>query len=283
MIRDVESDAKRIGYAERTSGDIRVCRVELSDEISRQRYSCPAGKYVTVYTPRLYSVQETEAKKIAEELSEEMRNMIKECVSRTDGRPIGVLVVGVGNRNVASDSLGPLTVDKISVTRHMELLEKGCLERSGLCCVSAVKCGVMGNTGIQSAELVRGAVSVIRPDVVIAVDALAAKDSERLAATVQISDVGITPGAGIGQKRASINRELLGVPVIAIGIPTVISAATLISDAVEKIWGGELSDIARDFLETQKSFFVCPKECDMISERVSDMLASAIDRALGVI
>ena len=139
--------------------------------------------------------------------------------------------------------------------------------------------GVLGQTGIETVELIRGAVENAGPDVVLAIDALAARSCERLAATVQLSDNGINPGSGIGNHRKAICRETVGVPVIALGVPTVVNSATLVYDALRQAGIEEIRPELRQVLENGRSFFVSPKESDVITDRISDLIADAVDMA----
>ena len=145
--------------------------------------------------------------------------------------------------------------------------------------LSALSPGVLGQTGIETLELLRGTVRSVRPDVMVVVDALAARSCERLASTVQISDTGISPGSGVGNHRAAINRETVGIPVIVLGVPTVVNSSTLVYDALEQAGIHEISPPLRHVLENGKSFFVSPKESDVITEAVSGLLSSAINTA----
>ena len=276
MQEDVASGEERLGYSEDTYGDIRVCRVSVGEDGSGDRYSAKKGRYVTVYTPSLYSLEDSSFSAISDVVARELAAMLSKFLTERGT----VLVAGIGNRRLAADSLGALTAEKVSVTRYVELIDGGALRAAGVRPVCALACDVPAQTGMQSAELLRGIVDQVRPDAVIAVDALAARHTDRLASTVQISDSGISPGAGIGGKRYSVDRESLGVPVVAVGVPVVVSAATLICDT---LGGVRLDRRSERLLEAQKNFFVAPKECDVISEQVSELLARSIGKALGVI
>ena len=185
-----------------------------------------------------------------------------------------MLAVGLGNAEMTADALGPQAVRALTVTRHLPREMRTFLGGEGACDIAAVLPGVSGQTGVETAELIRGAVLEIRPDLVIAVDALAARAPERLAATVQLCDAGIRPGSGVGQKRRALTQETLGVPVMALGMPTVIRCDTLIADVIgaqgEVRWAG--FDAVRDLC-------VCPKEIDLIVVRAGRLLAKAMEKA----
>ena len=194
------------------------------------------------------------------------------------GTPRCVLVAGLGNREITADSIGPKTVDRLTVTRHIREHDEALFNSYFRVPLCAIAPGVLGQTGIETAELVGGVAKTARPDLILAVDALAARATERLGATVQISDSGIFPGSGIGNRRSEISMRTLGVPVIAIGVPTVVNSATLVYDALQSAGYTEVDDRMERVLHEGESFFVSPRQSDRISESVADMLADAIDR-----
>lgn len=240
--------------------------VERADESLAGRR---AGTYVTVYSGKIPSPGDESAENIACAVGEELADFL----GRACGGPVRrtVLVCGLGNRSVTPDALGPHSVDLMTVTRH---LEGGNFAR--LCAVCP---GTLGQTGIEAAEQLSAAVREISPDAVIAVDALASRSVERLAATVQISDSGICPGSGVGNARREISRETLGVPVIAVGVPTVVDSCTLVADALEAAGYGELGDEVLAVLDAGRNMFVAPRECDEISENAAAMICAAIEKA----
>lgn len=252
------------------------CRMDTEKEQGAKRKK---GDCVTVFSDPIWSLGEEAFQSLRRCLSDELRRMIKHLtgVERMN-ESVSVLVIGLGNAQVTADSLGPVTVEKIKVTRHLFDLY-GMLADTPTCAVSAFVPGVLGNTGIESVELIRGAVEAVQPDLVIAVDALAAKSHERIAATVQLSEGGILPGSGIGNLRKAVSYETLGVPVLALGVPTVINSATLIAEALRQGGIFEVPKEMRSLLENGKNFFVTPKESDWIVKSVSHLLAAAIDGA----
>ncbi|MDR1570877.1 MAG: GPR endopeptidase [Oscillospiraceae bacterium] len=201
-----------------------------------------------------------------------------------------VLVVGLGNRRVTADSLGPKVVDKMLVTRHMRDQMPPPL-KGRLRSVSAVAPGVLGVTGMETAEVVRGIVENIRPAAVIAVDALAARETARICTTLQIADTGIDPGSGIGNHRMALNRETLGVPVIALGVPMVVYAATIARDALSLLAGDLGFDceehasaldalVSRVVAEQLGDMVVTPREVDERVQNIADAIALGVNRAL---
>ncbi len=270
-------------YSENNYGSIKVCRLNIKNRNEELRYNCKKGIHITVYTRELWLLDEYETESASKIIANEIKKATASALSVNNLKSKKILVVGMGNRQIASDSVGAMTAERVNVTRYMELADKSAFDKSGMCSVSSVSCGVMGETGLRTIEFIRGIARQISPDVIIAVDALAARECTRLASTVQISDCGIAPGAGIGNRQTAINTETVGVPVVAIGVPTVVSAATLIVDAIKKLGDIEISNRIEKILEEEKNYFVAPKECDIISDSVSNLLAAALNRAFGVI
>lgn len=239
----------------------------------------PIGTYVTLECAPLHQLDRTETSRITELLSEELRGMTRALCGRFPGGQLGVLVAGLGNAKLTADAIGPETVSRLHATRHLREHDPSLFRALGCSALSALAPGVLGETGIETLELLRGAVRSVRPDLVVVVDALAARDCARLASTIQLSDSGIVPGSGIGNLRTAITSETLGVPVIALGVPTVVDSATLVCDALERAHIGEISDELAAVLENGRSFFVSPKESDLICAAVSALLADAITAA----
>ncbi len=270
-------------YSEEKTEYADIYRLKITSEDAEKEYNCKRGTHVTLYTENICKMKNCEIKEISRIVSRELLKIVFSVCQGKDLNELSVLVAGIGNRQIASDSIGPRTVEKLNVTRHVKLIDPEIFRRSGLCSVAAVNCGVMGDTGMETFEVLKGIVSQICPDVVIAIDALAARACERLGSTIQMSDVGISPGAGIGNRRSEINTHSLGIPVISIGVPTVISASTVICDALEQCGYNELNSRMKETLNNSRNFFVAPKECDLITKSASELLALAIDGAFSVI
>lgn len=234
-----------------------------------------AGRYVTAFAGRMTDFDEDEGERFARSLGAELRAFTGDVLGKKITGQTSVLVCGLGNRSVTPDALGPRVADLITVTRHLAPSAK--FSR-----LSAIAPGTLGQTGIEAAEQLAGAVRETSPDAVIAVDALASRSTERLATTVQICDSGICPGSGVGNARRELSRDTLGIPVIAIGVPTVVDCATLVSDALSSAGLGELCDEVRDVLDEGRSMFVSPRECDVITENVATIIAAAVECAFGV-
>ena len=267
--------------SERRVGEVTVTRFRIKTEKAAQRLGKPRGSYVTFECGRIDRLYDDRCEVLARLLAGELRGMAERLTKKKAGPSLGVFVAGLGNSELTADAIGPHTVGRLTATRHLREHEGALFFSTGCSSLSALSPGVLGQTGIETAELLAGAVRVISPDLVIAVDALAARSCERLASTVQISDVGILPGAGVGNHRAAIDHHTLGVPVIALGVPTVVDSATLVFDALREAGIEEIAPELTAVLENGKSFFVSPKECDLITDRVSKLLARALTLACG--
>ncbi len=257
---------------ERTEGNVKIKRSVVRESDCAD---IPVGRHSTLFTQKLHLLSESEENEISRIVTAELRFVLGEALSGGGT----LLVAGLGNRKISSDALGVLTAEGVCVTRHMQLEGDRYCRHRGIRSVCTVMCGVLGNTGMRSLEVLRGAVREVNPDAVIAVDALAARSAERLGATVQLSDAGIAPGAGIGNRQAAINKHTLGVPVVAIGVPTLISAPTLVGDILAEA-GVDFSSDSEKILERGRGFFVCPKECDLVCESAAKILARGIDGLL---
>ena len=252
-------------------------------EVMRYR-SRDGGRYVVIGCGRMTERSEGELDGLASLLSEELVAMVEETLGRSPDGNLKILLVGLGNAGMTADAIGPETVGRVTVTRHLRSINHQMYKALGCCELSAVSPGVLGQTGVESCDLVRGVVEHVRPDLVLTVDALAARSCERLSSTVQLSDRGIGPGSGIGNLRRAIDRQTGGVPVLALGVPTVVDSATLVWDALEQagVSEDEVSPALRQVLQNGRSFIVSPRESDRLTELAAVTLARAIDRAFGV-
>lgn len=244
-----------------------------------ERY--PSGKYVTVNIGKIWLESDDRLQACVKVLARELEAFAREYTKDVPSEDRCIMIAGLGNRFITADSLGPLTVDKLTVTKHM-MGDGGIFDSMGCSRLCAVQPGVLGQTGIEAAEIIRGAAAAAKPHVIIAIDALAARSTKRLASTVQISDGGIRPGSGIGNKRVAINRDTVGYPVIAVGIPTVVDSSTLVWDALEQANIDDISPELHKVLENGRSFFVSPKDSDIISDELSSLLADTVSTLAGL-
>lgn len=240
-----------------------VTTVEILDEEGEKALSMPRGRYVTVELERFWQRKEGFFEGAVQAVGAELRAMLP--------RKGSALVVGLGNESMTPDAVGPLTCQSVLVTRH--LLRAMPDQFASLRPVSVLRPGVLGTTGMESAEIVAAAAERIRPDFIVAVDALAARRLNRLCAAVQLSDAGIIPGSGVGNHRSALTKETLGVPVYAIGIPTVVDAATLTEDLLEEA-GAPPAPLRGGTL------MVTPQEVDSRVEELSRLAGYAVNWAI---
>ncbi len=260
-------------------GRLRVLRMQIQTSEAAETLGRPCGQYVTVESERLDGLTAQDRTLLEGVLAGELRGMSERLTGKRPERGLSVLVVGLGNDELTPDAIGPRTVRRLLTTRHLAKYENALFRSLGCASLSAMAPGVLGQTGIEASELVCGAVRAVCPDLVVALDALAARSCRRLAATVQLSDVGIEPGSGVGNYRVALSRETLGVPVLAVGVPTVVDSGTLVRDALAEAGLPEDSMALERVLERGRSFFVSPGDCDVVTREVSRLLSAAIGRA----
>ena len=259
--------------------EIQITTVKILTENGAKVMRKPVGTYITMEAPNMTLPDEEYQMGIAEELAKYLKELLK-----IEKRDYTALVVGLGNRNVTPDALGPQVIDELRVTRHIiKEYGKYAMADKEAHMVSAIAPGVMAQTGMESSEIVKGIVSEVKPDFVIAIDALAARNTRRLNRTIQIANTGINPGSGVGNHREGITEETLGIPVIAIGVPTVVSAATIVRDTMESMmtdWEPEEKNKAFDSLIAPHlhGMFVTPKDIDDTIQRLSEMISEALNR-----
>lgn len=259
-VREGSAKAAGVSVKEEWNPDrsMKVTVVQIESEEGAKAMERPVGTYITMELPELLNEEEALKETAEQELSKQLKELLKGKAAEH------MLVVGLGNREVTADAIGPLTVDGLVVTRHYfqeESVRKAVGKKYRK--VSAFVPGVMAQTGMETMELIRGVVEEAKPDVVLAVDALAAGSPKRLNTTIQLTDTGISPGAGVGNNRKALNETSLGCPVIAIGVPTVLDAVTIAKEEV---------------MEDVGAFFVMPRNIDSSVQYVSELLAGGINR-----
>ena len=272
-----------IAFSEKSENGVTVSRLEVTNHSGEQVLGKPIGKYITVGFGKPWLMDELEYENVKREISSSLKELISSvCGKKTDSER-SYLVIGLGNRNMTSDRIGPDSVAEITITRHIKQGERSYFKKLGKPEISALVPGVYGETGIESAESVKKICELVKPDVVIAIDSLASRSPERLMRTVQLCDCGISPGSGVNNSRKALNREYLGVPVIAVGVPCVVDSSTLVYDALEKAGCSEnIPDSLNAVLSDGKNFFVSLKECDIASHELSRLISDAIDQALTI-
>ena len=269
---DEQTELSGVRAREYTRHGVKTTLVRILDAEGERQLHKPAGTYLTLELTALARHEKDAFERSVGALTEELRRLVKGCGS--------VLVAGLGNDAVTPDAIGPQTLRNLIVTRHLK--KAGGAGLDGFRCVSAVQPGVLGTTGLESVELVRGAAEHAAPDLILVVDALAARDPERVCTTVQLADTGIVPGSGVGNHCNGINEEALGVPVIAIGVPTVVDAATIVNDTMEHLIDTkERRQSLREQISPQlNTMFVTPKDIDETIKRVSYTISEGLNIAL---
>lgn len=263
---------------------IKVTKVKVLNEKGKEKIGKEIGTYITIEVKNIEIITKEELEKVSKVMSQQIKELIKPYKS--------ILVVGLGNIDTTVDSIGPKVIKDLEITRHLkkyapELVKENAKEISG------IAPGVLGTTGIETGEILKGIVEKIKPEAIIAIDALISRDISRLFKTIQISNTGITPGAGVGNKRKEISINTMGVPVIAIGVPTLVEAATIVADSIDLIANQfdefkELKSATKEekyrlikaVLEPSKfNLAVTPKEVDDLVENMKLIIAHGINYA----
>lgn len=280
--------------------EIRVTTVRIETENGAKTMGKPVGTYLTIEAPNLSSPDEGIHREVSEELAKYLIEVMEKIIPESE-HDKEVLVIGLGNRQATPDALGPYVADNLNITRHIvKEYGKYAAPEEMNCVVSAIVPGVMAQTGMETAEIIKGVVRETKPDLLIVIDALAARNSRRLNRTIQIADTGINPGSGVGNYRNAITKETIGVPVIAIGVPTVVDAVTIVSDTMENLLSAlETSEslkgvglVLGGYSEAEKyelikeliapnlnSMFMTPKDIDETVKRLSYTISEGLNLA----
>lgn len=272
VLEKAQEEGHPIGVTSKVEkqGEATVTYIEVLDDNGIELIGKPVGKYITIEVPPLSDAPSAPDEN-TELLATELRKLLPE-----EGT---ILVFGLGNTEITPDALGPLSAGMTLATRHIDEELRRVTGLQHLRPTAVLAPGVLGQTGIESAEIVKGIVDLIRPAAVIVIDALVSKSLARLGCTVQISDTGISPGAGVGNNRPQVNTDSLGVPVIAIGVPTIVDAATLATDLLSP--NEEDYDEIKAYVAPRGAeMMVTPREIDLLVHRASRLVSMAINRAL---
>ena len=264
-------DIKGVDYSSQEVGGLQIERLSITTDRAGQLLKKPKGTYITAALPPLTdNVRDTDERLIA--IADEIRRLL----------PVNglVLVAGLGNVEITPDALGPKAASRVLATRHIsgEIARSTGLDR--LRAVAVINTGVTGQTGIETGELLLGVINRVRPSAMIVVDALASRRLGRLGCTVQISDSGIAPGAGVGNHRFRIDRETMGIPVIAIGVPTVVDALTLAFDLLDIDDERQSVELREAVSPEGRAMVVTPKEVDLLVDRAAKLISLSINYAL---
>lgn len=275
------------------SDKIKVTRVKVTTEEGAQAIGKPIGNYITIDVKKLRNIPDEEMEKISKTISEELTALVDKHVNKEDE----VLVVGLGNLYSTPDSLGSKVVQNIEITRHIKKYLPQYIDENARG-ISAISPGVLGTTGMETQEILQGIVQNTKPKLIVVIDSLASKSIERISSTIQIADTGIIPGAGVDNARKELTENTLGVPVIAIGIPTVVEAATLAADSLDiliqklqddansneylnKLQEEDKYELIREALMPNNyNFIVTPKEIDELIGNMTKVVAEGINMSL---
>ena len=274
-------------------GNIKITEVKVINENGANSIGKPIGSYITIDINKLKLATDEEIENYSNVLSNELKKLIDKHSTKQDE----ILIVGLGNIYVTPDSLGPKVINEVDVTRHILKYMPEALEE-GTRAVSAISPGVLGTTGMETLEIVNGIVNNVKPKLIIVIDALASRSIERISSSIQLADTGIVPGAGVGNTRKELTKNTLGIPVLAIGIPTVVDLGTIIDEGLD-IFISKLQEKAEsnEYLHKLKeqdnyeeikealapndyNMIVTPKEIDDLIENMKDVIARGINYAV---
>lgn len=286
------------------SGKINTTIVDVLNENGKAAVGKELGKYITIEVQDIEYLEEAEKENLITELSNNLETLVDSVLDKSENKSI--LIVGLGNEYVTPDALGPKVVSYIDITRHLFKYAKEYLEPETKE-ISGISPGVLGTTGIETSEIITSIVNKISPNLVIVIDSLASMSVARVGRTIQLSNTGITPGAGVGNEREGLNKDTLGIPTIAVGVPTVVDMATITNEAIDKLTEkikkeateytnhgidvDKLSEVFELFekdgrysmianvLDTE-NYIVTPKEIDGVIAKISEIIASGINTAL---
>jgi spore protease len=290
-------DLKGVRFLEeKVDKNITISTVVIETENGAKTMGKPKGTYITIEAGNMDEEDEDYHREISVQLAQIIRKLIRERKEE-----MSVLVVGLGNREVTPDALGPRVVDNLFITRHIiKEYGKYAFGEKNVNRISSIVPGVMAQTGMESLEIIHGIIDETKPDIVIVIDALAARSTKRLNRTIQVTDTGINPGSGVGNHRHGLNKKSLGVPVISIGIPTVVDAATIVNDtmfnliaamsqsraldklgdSLKELNDGEKYELIRELLSPNlNAMFVTPKDIDESVKRLSFTISEGINIA----
>ena len=282
-LRELDPKIEGVVEQDESDGGIEIKRIGILTETAAKKIGKAIGSYVTINADALAERPPALFDAVSKRVAAELKKMLRLDIAKST-----ILIIGLGNRNVTPDSLGPRVAEHIYITRHVKQYLPNALDfpAPSICALAP---GVLGVTGVETSDIVRGVVETVRPDCIIAIDSLASRRAARISTTIEISDAGISPGSGVGNLRAEMSRRSLGVPVIAIGVPLVVYASTIMRDTIgfvahEAGFRGsdqQLGELAQNAAEQHlDNMIVTPKDIDSIVDDMAGILSDGINRAL---
>ncbi len=289
----IENEIDGVECEEEELEDIRITRVAVTNETGEEALQKPIGNYITIDVKKIHNIETEKEDKIVEVISKELANIVDKHIKKEEE----IMIVGLGNLYSTPDSLGSRVVNEVEITRHIKLYLPQYIDENTRA-ISAISPGVLGTTGIESAEIIRGIVDKIKPKMIVAIDSLCSKSVSRINKSVQISDTGIVPGGGVGNARDELSEKTLGIPVVAIGVPTVVEMASITNDCLDlfiedlqkKAESNDALNKLKDednyekikeaLIPNDYNFIVTPKEIDDLIDSMKDIIARGINEAL---
>lgn len=289
----IENEIDGVECEEEELEDIRITRVAVTNETGEEALQKPIGNYITIDVKKIHNIETEKEDKIVEVISKELANIVDKHIKKEEE----IMIVGLGNLYSTPDSLGSRVVNEVEITRHIKLYLPQYIDANTRA-ISAISPGVLGTTGIESAEIIRGIVDKIKPKMIVAIDSLCSKSVSRINKSVQISDTGIVPGGGVGNARDELSEKTLGIPVVAIGVPTVVEMASITNDCLDlfiedlqkKAESNDALNKLKDednyekikeaLIPNDYNFIVTPKEIDDLIDSMKDIIARGINEAL---
>lgn len=289
----IENEIDGVECEEEEVEDIRITRVAVTNETGEAALQKPIGNYITIDVKKIHNIETEKEDKIVEVISKELANIVDKHIKKEEE----IMIVGLGNLYSTPDSLGSRVVNEVEITRHIKLYLPQYIDENTRA-ISAISPGVLGTTGIESAEIIRGIVDKVKPKMIVAIDSLCSKSVSRINKSVQISDTGIVPGGGVGNARDELSEKTLGIPVVAIGVPTVVEMASITNDCLDlfiedlqkKAESNDALNKLKDednyekikeaLIPNDYNFIVTPKEIDDLIDSMKDIIARGINEAL---
>ncbi len=272
----VEDEIKGIECEEEQKDDIKITRVKITNSEGEKALDRKKGNYITIDLKKVNNITTEKEDMIINVFSEELKKIIEKNSNQGEE----VLIVGLGNLYATPDSLGSKVVQNIEITRHIKIYLPNAIDPNTRS-ISAITPGVLGTTGVETIEIVKGIVDNIKPKLVIAIDSLCSKNIDRINKSIQIADTGIIPGGGVGNRQEELSKDTLGIPVIGIGVPTVLDAATIVTDTLNTC---QINISENEIVEKMKlnncNFIVTPKEIDSLIESMSTIISDGINITL---